>query len=734
MTATAFPDIARVDAFEKVRGSARFGSDNNRPGTLHAALAAATICRGRIRSIDTSAARAVRGVRLVLTHEDLASELKPVQYLMAGGYAVNGRQPMLSPEIAWRGQPIALIVADTLEAASEAAAHVAASYETEQITSSIDAEGTQIIAQADSPLPKPRYADVATGDPDSAFAEAPIQVDAVFTSPPQHQNPLEMVATLAEWADGTLIVHEGTQNAEAVRHGLATQLGLPPERVQVISPYCGGGFGQKNSLQLQTGLAAVAARRLGRPVKLVVTRPQVFHTTSFRPASRHRMRLGADRNGKLIAAIHETDSQTSRHDLFPTLYAEVTAHMYGIDNFRARERLVRTDFQTPGYMRTPFEHVAAFTIESCIDEVAYAVGQDPVALRIANDTPFDPISKKPFSSRHLAECLERGAKKFGWERRSMAPGSMRAADGTLIGWGVAAGSYMGATAPAVARLTVTADGAITINVGVHEMGQGIRTALANVVASKLGVPARRITIEIGVTGGSPQHLTAGSWGTATAVPAASEAADAMLKALAELGRGDPAHRKPAELLKAAGRPSLSVETRHKGLGQPDQVFERLSSGFVAVIGPAYPEFVSFSYSVHFVEVRIEPTTRRIRVPRVVSVLDCGRVVSPRTAKGQALGGVVWGIGAALREESEVDPRFGGFLNADLAEYLIPVNADIGSIEVDFIDKPDPRLNSVGVKGLGEVVMAGVAPAIANAVFHATGKRLRDLPIRVEHLL
>jgi xanthine dehydrogenase YagR molybdenum-binding subunit len=281
---------------------------------------------------------------------------------------------------------------------------------------------------------------------------------------------------------------------------------------------------------------------------------------------------------------------------------------------------------------------------------------------------------------------------------------------------------------------VSDHGTATINVGVHEMGQGIRTALANVVAAKLGIAPERVTAEIGTTGASPQHLTAGSWGTATAVPAASEAADAMLKALAELGQGDPVGRKPAELLKAARRPSLTVEIRRKAPGQPDQIFGRLSTGLPAAMGPTFPEFVSFSYIAHFVEVRIEPVTGRIRVPRVVSVADCGRVASPLTARSQVHGGVVWGIGAALREGSEVDPRFGGFLNADIAEYVVPVNADIGSIEVDFIDKPDTRLNDVGVKGLGEVVMVGVAPAIANAIFHATGKRLRDLPIRIEHVL
>lgn len=734
MSTTPFTDTPRVDAIDKVRGTARFAADNHRADMLHAALAVATIGKGRIESIDTAAARAVRGVRLVLTHEELASEIKPVGFLMAGGYASGSLQPMLSPQIAWRGQPIALVAADTLEAAIEASRLIRATYAAEPIAVTLDAEGTQTITQAESPLPKPMFENVEAGDADQAFREAPFQVDAVFTGPVQHQNPIELVGTLAEWKDGTLIVYEGTQNAEGMRHGLAKQFDLPPERVQVIAPYCGGGFGQKNSLQQHTGLAALAARRLGRPVKLVVPRAQVFHTTSFRPASRHRIRLGADRNGKLLAAIYESNSQTSRYDLFGTLHAELTGHMYDIANFRGEERLVRTDVQTPGYMRAPFEHIAAFALESCVDEVAYALGRDPVALRLANDTQTDPISKKPFSSRHLAECLQRGAEMFGWDRRKMAPGSMRGADGTLIGWGVAAGAYKAAGAPAIARLTVNADGTAVINVGGHEMGQGIRTALANIVGTKLGIAPDDVTAEIGITGSTPQHITVGSWGTSTVIPAASQAADAMLGALAALGVGNPADREPAELLKAAGRPSLTVETRRKAPGQPDQVFGRLTSGLPAAIGPTYPEFVAFSYIAHFVEVRIEPRTRRIRVPRVVSVADCGRVVSPRTAQSQVRGGVVWGIGATLREASEVDPRFGGFLNADLAEYVVPVNADIGAIEVAFIDTPDPRVNDVGVKGLGEVSMVGVAPAIANAIFHATGKRLRDLPIRIEHVL
>jgi xanthine dehydrogenase YagR molybdenum-binding subunit len=733
MSDTACPNAPRIDARDKVRGAVRFAADDARPGLAHAALAVAMIGRGHIQSIGTRAASAVPGVRLVITHETIG-DVKPAGFLMGGGFAFQSFQPMLSPAIAYRGQPIALVAADSLESAIEAAALIRATYATEAFSVTLDAPGVEIVAQADSPLPKPAFADLRAGDADNAFAEAAVKVDAVFTSPVQHQNPIELIATVAEWQDGKLIIHEGTQNAEALRHGLARQLGLPAAQIQVISPYIGGGFGQKNSLQMQTVLAAVAAQRLNRPVKLVVPRSQLYHDSSFRPASRQRMRLGADSTGKLTAAIHEVDSQTSRHDFFPSQYTELSARLHGIPNFSGQERFVRTDVQTPGYMRAPYEHAASFAMESCVDEVAYALGLDPVALRLANDTLVDPISKRPLSSRHLAECLTRGAERFGWGRRLMAPGSMRAEDGTQIGWGVAVGAYKAATSPALARLKVTDSGDVFVSVGVHEMGQGIRTALAAAVARKLGVAAERVRANIGDTQITPQHLTAGSWGTATAIPAANDAADAMLKALSELLPNQAQDRSPAQILKLAGKPSLEVQIQRKAPGQPDAVYGRLTGGLPAAAGPVYPEFVSFSYIAHFVEVRVEPSTRRVRVPRVVSVADCGRVISPRTAASQVRGGVVWGIGATLREATEIDPRYGGFLNADLAEYVVPVNADIGAIEVDFIDKRDMLLNNAGAKGLGEVAMVGVAPAIANAVFHATGRRLRDLPIRFEHLL
>jgi xanthine dehydrogenase YagR molybdenum-binding subunit len=732
MSQPPFPDLARVDARDKVCGALKYAADDVRRDLAHAMLAVATIGRGRVVAIDTTAARQVEGVLLILTHEDLA-DVKSAGYLFAEGYGCQSFQPMLGPRIAYRGQPIAVVVAETLEAATEGASLVRADYETELFTVTIDGPGAETIDQA-SAIPIPMFADRVVGDADDAFAAAAVQIDAIFESSPQHQNPMELLTTVAEWNGDTLTIHEPSQNSGAIQHGVARALGVEPERVHVIADSAGGGFGQKNSMQMHTVPVALAARRLGRPVKIVVPRRDIFHNASFRPATRHRVRLGADRAGRIVAAVHEVKQQTSRDDLFPSLATDMTARLYGIPNFRGREQLVRGDVQTPGFMRTPWEQMAAFAFESAVDELACALGRDPVALRIANDATTDVVSGKPFSSRYLVECLQRGADRFGWSRRTPESCSMRADDGSFVGFGVAAGAYPASMVPAVARLRISDDGAVSIALGVHEMGQGIRNTIAAILAAKLGVPANNIRAWIGDTNAGPQHNTAGAWGTATAVSVAAKAAGEMLSALHRLQPDGAPGRSPVQILRNAGRPFVEVEVRHLPIGLPDAAFGRLTKGLLAIAGPEYPEFVSFSYIAHFVEVRVEPTTCRVRVPRVVSVADCGRVVSPRTARSQVNGGVIWGIGSALRESSEVDGRFGGFINADLAEYLVAVNADVGDIDVDFIDRPDPLLNDVGVKGLGEVALVGVAAAIANAVYHATGRRIRRLPIRIEDLL
>ena len=621
-----------------------------------------------------------------------------------------------------------------LETAIEAAALVQATYATEPISVTLDAPGAETINQADTPLEK-RFPEIIAGDADRAFAAAAVKIDCALHHGAQHHNPIELIATVAEWKDGKLIVHESTQNAEGLRHGLVAALGLTPDRVEVISPYVGGGFGQKYAMQMQTVLVAVAARRLGRAVKLVVPRAQIFHDSSFRPAIRHRVRLGADRSGKMVAAIHEVDAQTSRHDLFPAQYAAVSSRLYGIKNFRGRERFVRTDVQTPGYMRAPFEHAACFALECCVDELAYSLGRDPVALRLANDTATDAISKLPLSSRHVGECLRRGAERFGWSKRIMTPQSMRADDGSCIGWGVAIGAYPCFIVPAVARLRVTVEGGVFISIGTHEMGQGIRTALAAAVGRKLGVPA------VNCRGGNRRHTRC------------SPAYDRRI-----LGHGlghSGCHRCRRRNARGSGETKLGRRCRSNTSanlegrwarfprsGSPDesvrdnlmmstarslQVSSRLRVPSIpnsSLSATARTSWKSVSSQLHGVyEYRAWSAWWTVgglsaRVPR----------------RARCRGGVVWGIGAALREASEVDPRYGGFLNADLAEYLVPVNADIGCIEVEFIDEPDFKFNSAGVKGLGEVSMVGVAPAIANAVFHATGRRVRNLPIRIEDLL
>lgn len=426
----------RVGARDKVRGATRYAADDVRPGLLHGAIVPSRITCGTIRRIDSSAALRIAGVQLVLTHENVGP-FESGGFLMGGGFGFQSFQPLRSAQIAYRGQPLALVIATSIEAAREAALAVVVEYDATAFSSTIDAPGAQTIAQAS--LPNPMFADKNAGDALAALRKAPVTVDLTYQLPNQHQNPMELIATVAEWQDGELTVWEPTQNAEGIRHGLAKQLSMDASDIRVVSPHVGGGFGQKNSLQSHTVLVAIAAKKLGLPVKLVLTRSQLFHTTSFRPASRHRVQLGADSHGKLTAAIHETDQQTSRHDLFPSMGTDMTARLYGIANFKGIERLVRTDVQTPGYMRAPLEHPAAFAFESAVDEMAYRLGMDPVALRLANDTTTDPITGKPFSSRHVARCLQQGAQEFGWSRRTMAPGSMRDAKGNLVGWGVAIG-------------------------------------------------------------------------------------------------------------------------------------------------------------------------------------------------------------------------------------------------------------------------------------------------------
>ncbi|WP_185984342.1 xanthine dehydrogenase family protein molybdopterin-binding subunit [Aureimonas mangrovi] len=719
MPSAVFAERPRFDAREKVLGRPIYAADMPLPSLLHAITVPASIVRGVVVEMSIAAAMRVPGVVRVFTPDDFPAT--PVQ--SGGDYAPP--PPTLTWQIAYRGQPVALVVAKTLEAAIEGAETIRPVFEEEAFTVGGDDATRDAIE------------DVIAGDTAAGLANAVTVIDQAYISPTQHHNTMELLATTAVWAEGRLTIYEGTQRSSGVQQDLARLLSLDPALVEVKSPHIGGGFGQRGPTQRQTAIVARAAMILGQPVKLVMPRSQIFHVATYRPMSQHRIRLGADVNGRMVAVRHDAEQQQSRlgMDPPPDRYHDAPPRMYGIPHYLGTSTYLRSDRQNPGFMRCPHPQPALFGFESAIDELAIALDRDPVEFRLANATETDALTGNALSSRFLDECLREGAQRFGWQARDPRPGSMTAGDGTLIGWGVAAGAYPAMMVPSITTFRVRADGSARIALSGHEMGQGIRSAIAQAVLQHIDVDPARLEIVIGDTASAPQHITVGSWGTAGAVPAAEAAARQMRARIDELldGRAVPgnAHRQ----LATTRRPYLQVEVSQTAPGQDQaEALAALQGGGYAVGGPEYPGFTSMSYIAHFVEVRVEPRTRRIRVPRVVTIADCGRVVSPRTARSQIYGGVVWAISASLREETETDPRFGGYLNCDLADYVVAVNADIGTIEVDMIDEPDPIANATGLKGLGEVAMAGGSAAIANAVHHATGVRLRRLPIRIEHLL
>lgn len=722
MQSQPFADRPRFDARDKVLGRTAFTADIALPGLVYAMTVPATIAKGTVKSVSTAAATAVPGVIRVLTAKDFGPPTPPRG--AGGGQQETPATPTIVSDVGYRGAPVALVVAESIEAAIEGAEAVSVAYTSSAFSPEITSPGSN--REPGEPA--------TAGDGERAMARATTTFEAEYESPPQHHNPIELLSTTAIWSDGRLTIYEATQGAQMAKANVAKALDLDPGLIDVKSDYIGGAFGQKGVAQRQTALVARAAMLLRRPVKLVLPRGQVFHLATFRPLSRHKVKIGADAAGRMIAVEYDADHQQSRKGQFPPKYHEAPVQMYGIPDYLGTTANIRIDTQDPGYMRAPHPQPGCFAFESAVDELAFKLGRDPVEFRLSHNASVDPLTGKPLSSRFLNECIIEGSRRFGWNRRNPTPGSHTLADGTLVGWGVGCGAYQGLSSANIAKLRVSADGSTRFAVSAHEMGQGIRTIIAAALLRELDIDADKLDIRIGDTTGVPQHMTAGSWGTAAVLPAVEAAAARMRAALTELlGERRPRgnlHRQ----LATVRRPYIEVEVETLAPGQNANALQGLKAAGYATAGPAYPTFTTFSYIAHFVEVHVEPRTRRIRVPRVVSVADCGRVVSPRTARSQVHGGVVWAIGAALREETDVDPRYGGWLNSDIADYVVPVNADIGDIEVVFIDHPDPLFNSVGAKGLGEVAMVGAAPAVANAVFHATGRRLRRMPIRIEHVL
>ncbi|WP_118134259.1 xanthine dehydrogenase family protein molybdopterin-binding subunit [Oceanicella sp. SM1341] len=714
----------RYEGRAKVTGEARYPSDVRLPRTAHAYLHTSRIGRGTIRSFDLAAARAVPGVIDILTHETIGDDPRHMPAIYQGGYISDSVRPLGSADIVYWGQPVAMVVAETFEAAREAARRIVVAYAPHP-TLAADIRSADAVTQAVEPMT------IDTGDFAAAYAAAPVRVDAGYTTPAQHQNPMELFATQCAWEGDRLTVHEPSQYVNNVRFGLAEQLGIDPGRIRVVSPYVGGAFGAKGFLTQRTALVAIAARRLGRPVKLVATREQGFTVSGYRAETRHRVQLAADRDGRLLALRQEGWELTSRADAVAMGAASMTARLYACPNISVRINTVAADRSTPGFMRAPGEMPYGFALETALDELAVALDMDPVELRRVNDTQTEPVAGLPYTSRSLMRCFDDAAARFGWKDRSREAGSMRDGD-WLVGWGCATAFYPTYAGNSAARVRLSADGRVHVSSAGHELGQGMYTMMAQVAAEELGVPFDQVTASLGDTDLPPAIVAGGSSSTASVAPAIMAACEAIRRRLGVEG-GSPAEVMPA--LQASGMWVVEEFAEVRAHGLPAESMASLYRGRATPAGGVHlADRVQFALGAQFVEVRIHARTREIRVPRAVGAFAAGRIINPRTAHGQLIGGMIWGISSAIHERSEIDHRNGSYINANLAEYLLPVNADIVDVEAMMVAEEDHQVNRAGVKGVGEIGVVGVAAAISNAVFHATGRRLRDLPIRLEDLM
>ena len=730
MTRPLFPEpsgtmgeaLPRYERHAKVTGAAHYASDVRLARTAHAYLLTSRIARGSVQSFDLGAARSVPGVLDILTHETVGDEIRQAPAIYAGGYLSDSVRPLGSAEIASWGQPIAMVLAETFEAAREAAQRIGVTYAQHQAPAArMDVPGAAV--QPLGPMT------IDAGDFDAAFAAAPVKVDAVYTTPAQHQNPMELFATQCVWEGERLTVHEPSQNMFNVKFGLAAQLGIDPERIRVISTYVGGAFGSKGFITQRTALVALAARRLGRPVKLVPTREQGFTLSGYRAESRHHVQLGADRDGRLTAMRHEGWELTSRADGVAMGAASMTARLYACPNIAVRVNTVAADRSTPGFMRAPGEMPYGYALETALDELATELGMDPIELRRVNDTLTEPVAGLPYTSRSLMKCFDEAAAAFGWTARSPTPGSMRDGD-WLVGWGCAGAFYPTYAGNCAVRVRLTADGRARVSCAGHELGQGMYTMVAQVAAEQLDVSVDRVTVLLGDTDLPPATVAGGSSSTASVAPTIMAACDAIRR---RLGVERAADVVPAMEASGMGAVEELAETRAHG-APPESMLALYRGHSMPVGGVHLPDRVQFALGAQFVEVRIHARTREIRVPRAVGAFAAGRIINPRTAHGQLVGGMIWGISSALHEATEIDDRNGSYVNANLADYLLPVNADIGEVQAIMVAEEDRTVNAAGVKGVGEIGVVGVAAAVSNAVFHASGRRLRDLPIRLEHLM
>jgi xanthine dehydrogenase YagR molybdenum-binding subunit len=699
------PPLDRIDGRKKVTGGAKFAAEHNLENMAYAALVMSTIPAGTITSIDTNAAKKSPGVLAVISHLN-APKLGALQP------NANFAEPQLIPfadnKIQYVGQRIAVVVADTIEHATRGAELVKVTYNQSPARLDMQQFRGEAFDRAKSKFTK--------GDADAAFASAPVKVDQLYRTPHEHHNPMEAHSIVAAWNGDHLTLYDSSQNIFAVQRTMSQLFNVPKENVHILSQFVGGAFGSKGSTWPHVVIGVLAAREVGRPVKLFVTRKQLFFGNGHRPETEQRVALGANPDGKLVALIHEGMSQGNDVSTYAERFVRPTKAIYAVDNMRAINPIVSLNLPSPTYMRAPGENPGMFAIESAMDELAVALKMDPVQLRLVNHADVSPETGKPWSSKSLKECYAQAAEKFGWSKRNPEPRSMRNG-GDLIGWGMASATYPAHRSPASARAVMKSDGTVVVYSGTHEMGMGTATVMSQLAAETLGIPVERVRFEYGETTLPPTPIAAGSMTAASVGSAVFGAADALKKKVAEVDGVDPS--------------TLNAESYHSILSKHylNEVEARFDS-----VPPQEESHATQAFGAHFVEVAIDQDIPVVRVQRIVSAFAGGRILNAKTARSQYFGGIIQGIGMALLEETHLDKRLGTYTNVNFAEYMVPTNADVRSIDIIMIPEEDRDVNPIGVKGIGEIGIVGVAPAIANAVYHATGKRVRDLPITIEKLM
>lgn len=728
--------LTRRDGILKVTGAATYAADNRPEGLLHAVVAVSRIARGRVTHLDVAAAKGHPGVVAVMTG---ANAPKLAQDPDAKDNPFMFRLDLLqSDQVRYAHQPIAVVIAETLEAATEGAELLAPRYAVEPARIGLDVEAPQE-PEAVGAGDKTR---ASRGDVEAGLAEAERRIETVYETAAQYHNPLEPHAVVAQWDGDRLIVDTPSQALATAQMRLAALFGLDPKNVLVRSPFLGGGFGSKGFLSGPQVLGVMAAKLVGRPVKLVLRREQMFGPVGHRAETRQTLRLGTDASGALTALDHHTLTATSSFDDFYEPASALSRYLYAAPAVSTGHSGVRVDTGTPLFMRAPGEASGSVALEGAIDEMAEACGLDPLDFRLKNYAEAEPISGRPFSSKALRECYAQGAARFGWDKRAKAPRSMRDSAGRLVGHGVGTALFPALMMQAEARAEIRADGTGTVALGAHDMGQGAWTALAQIAADGLGIDLDRLDFQSGRSDLPNAGIAGGSAHTATAGSAIHSATSAVLAQLAELATGD--ERSPLYGAGNAGvfaRGGRLLRRDDEGRGESfADILARAGRASVSAEGKAAPDPASReAYAMHahgavFAEVSVDPDLGQIRVTRLVGAFAAGRIVNPRLVTSQYYGGMIWGVSFALHETAVLDPRSGRVMNANLGEYHVPVNADVPAIEAILVEEHDPHVNPLGIKGVGEIGITGTAGAIANAVYHATGIRVRKTPITLDRLL